>query len=82
MITRKDQAPDPLAALSPEERSVVEAMRSAELGAEDARRLAGTAHALAVTNGLARDMLVGQLDGIVGATRKSGGSGAGERRAG
>ena len=71
---------DPLASLSPQQRAVMEAMQ--EMDVEDAGRLVGVARALRTTDGLARDLLVGQLDGIVGATRKSSGSERAERKVG
>ena len=72
LILGPGEAPNPLSSLSPQQMTVVETMEA--MNTEDASRLVGVAQALRTTDGLARDLLVGQLDAIVGATRKSAGS--------
>lgn len=69
---------DSLPTLTPQQRMVMEAME--RMPPDDAARIAGLTRALATTEGLARDLLVGQLDAIVSATRKSSGSEAAETR--
>ena len=76
-----NEKPDPLSGLTQEQRAVVQAVLRYQLPVEDITRIIGIIHALGTTDGLARNLLTNQLDGIIEATRRVSDSGAEVRRA-